>query len=305
MPDTKAIKSRKTKSRTKANLKSRKASLRASAHRTRKNIKHEDFLSRKTRIVQAAIAGAIIQEQVAALQGAGAIPAPPRIEGLDPLNQVLELDQAAAVLHAAADHAADPVPLHRQINIQLANVRRNLTICVHQFTVHHLISIFMGLVLVYYSSFPLHVAPRETSLFDTAASHLSIAGTVTGLLSMPVSGVLSQCALAAKTVGKIVRNYNARTGRYPNTSENAARRVLNLAEYNSVIGQPLSIARYGGIAATTALDVATKKPVSLFKIGHAVFMSTYSDIATNIGSRIGMTEENVLKKSSTIYRTSA
>ena len=107
--------------RTKANLKSRKVNLRATRVRTRKNIKHTNFLSRKERIAQAAIAGAIIQEQVLALQAAGVIPAAAGAAAVapNPLDQVLNLDQGLAVLHGAADQAADPVPLHRQINAQL------------------------------------------------------------------------------------------------------------------------------------------------------------------------------------------
>ena len=162
----------------------------------------------------------------------------------------------------------------------------------------------MGLALAYYSSFPLHAAPREISLFDKAASHLSSAGVVTGLLSLPTSGILSNCAYGAKAIGKSVRNYNARTGRFPNAPGNAKRRVLNLAEYDPIIGTPLSLGRIGGIAGAAAFDALTGAPVSLINIGDAVFMSTYADVAVEVGKRLGATEEAALKKAASIYGSS-
>lgn len=289
----------------KANLKSRKVNLRTKKKNTRKNIKHSEFLSRKERIAQLAIAGHVLLEQVDALQDEGAIPALPAVEGApDPLDQVLPLDQAVAVLHAAADQAAEPEPLHRQIAAQEMSARRR-TSCAQFFTIRNLITIFMGIAAPYYASFPLHAAPHEPSLFDTAASHLSLAGTLTGLLSLPSSGILSHCALGAKALGKAVRNYNARTGRFPNAPGNAERRVLNVAEYDPVIGTPLSLGRVGGIAATAAFDAITGRPVALINVGSAVFTSSFADVSVNVGARLGATEENALKKAATLYGPSS
>lgn len=283
--------------RTKANLKSRKVNLRATRVRTRKNIKHTNFLSRKERIAQAAIAGAIIQEQVLALQAAGVIPAAAGAAAVapNPLDQVLNLDQGLAVLHGAADQAADPVPLHRQINAQALNARRRIP-CEHYFTVRDLMSVFMGLSLAYYASFPLHAAPRETSLFDKAASHLSLAGTVTGFLSLPGSGILSNCAFGVKEIGRQIRNYNASTGRFPNVPGDAERRMLNVLEYHPNVGTTMGLERVGGIAARTAYDAMTGRPVSLYNVGSALFSSTYADVYSNVAAINGTPEENAMKK---------
>ena len=294
--------------RTKANLKSRKANIRASKGRTRKNIEHAEFMSKKERILQAAIAGRVIQEEVVALQDDGIIPALPAGAGvlaappvavLNPLDQVLDIEQAALVLHAAAERAADPAPLHEEITRRLEATRRSG--CVVRFAVRHLISIFMTIIIAYYASFPFHAAPREISLFDTAASHLSMAASGVGFLDPPLAGILTNCAYGAKVVGKMVRNYNARSGRFVNAPGNAERRTLNVAEYDPSIGTPLSLARIGGIGATAAFDALTGKPISLFSVGSAVFMSGYADMAVNLGKRFGLTEENSLKRASKFY----
>jgi hypothetical protein len=294
--------------RTKANLKSRKANIRASKGRTRKNIEHAKFISKKERILQAAIAGRVIQEEVVALQDDGIIPALPAGAGvlaappvavLNPLDQVLNIEQAALVLHAAAERAADPAPLHEEITRRLEATRRSG--CVVRFAVRHLISIFMTIIIAYYASFPFHAAPREISLFDTAASHLSMAASGVGFLDAPLAGILTNCAYGAKVVGKMVRNYNARSGRFVNAPGNAERRILNVAEYDPSIGTPLSLARIGGIGVTAAFDAITGKPVSLFSVGSAVFMSGYADMAVNLGKRFGLTEENSLKRASKFY----
>jgi hypothetical protein len=294
--------------RTKANLKSRKANIRASKGRTRKNIEHAKFISKKERILQAAIAGRVIQEEVVALQDDGIIPALPAGAGvlaappvavLNPLDQVLDIEQAALVLHAAAERAADPAPLHEEITRRLEATRRSG--CVVRFAVRHLISIFMTIIIAYYASFPFHAAPREISLFDTAASHLSMAASGVGFLDAPLAGILTNCAYGAKVVGKMVRNYNARSGRFVNAPGNAERRILNVAEYDPSIGTPLSLARIGGIGVTAAFDALTGKPVSLFSVGSAVFMSGYADMSVNLGKRFGLTEENSLKRASKFY----
>lgn len=288
--------------RTKANLKSRKANIRASKGRTRKNIEHAKFISKKERILQAAIAGRVIQEEVVALQDDGIIPAP-LVAVLNPLDQVLNIEQAALVLHAAAERAADPAPIHAEIARRLDATRRSG--CVVRFAVRHLISIFMTIIIAYYASFPFHAAPREISLFDTAASHLSMAASGVGFLDTPLAGILTNCAYGAKVVGKMVRNYNARSGRFVNAPGNAERRILNVAEYDPSIGTPLSLARIGGIGVTAAFDALTGKPVSLFSVGSAVFMSGYADMAVNLGKRFGLKEEDSLKRASKFYGSTA
>lgn len=294
--------------RTKANLKSRKANIRASKGRTRKNIEHAKFMSKKERILQAAIAGRIIQEEVAALQDDGIIPVVPAVPEriaaapvaeLNPLDQVLDLEQAALVLHAAAERAADPAPIHAEITRRLDATHRSR--CVVRFAVRHLISIFMTIIIAYYASFPFHAAPREASLFDTAASHLSMAASGVGYFDTPLAGILTNCAYGAKVVGKMVRNYNARSGRFENAPGNAERRILNVAEYDPSVGTPISLARIGGIGATAAFDTLTGRPVSLFSVGSTVFMSGYADMAVNLGKRFGLSEENSLKRASKFY----
>jgi hypothetical protein len=289
--------------RTKANLKSRKANLRATAARTRKNTRHAVRMDRKERITQAAIAGNLILEQVAALQAAGVIPAAPVLPAPaaaaaaaaapDPMEQLLDLDEAALVLHNAAEAAADPAPLHAQIDLQVANVVRNR--CIVKYSVRKLIHIFMTLVLTYYASFPIHADPFEKSLFDEAASHLSLAGTVTGKMALPGSGILTFCAAGFKVAGYGVREHNARTGRFMNLPGNAYRRKLNYLEYDPTLGTAASIARVAGLAGSAAIDMSTGTPVSIVKIGTALFTDSLADVITEVAVKKGKDPVNALR----------
>jgi hypothetical protein len=298
----------------KGNIKSRKVNTRVSAARTRKNVAHAKFMDRKEQIRQAAIAAMIVDEQVMALQAAGLVPlvpaAAPAAAGaaaaaagaaaaavepaVNPDNQLIELPLALAILHNAADNAADPVPLHRAIAAQ--GRRAGSRPCI-MYTIASLRNIFIGLAISYYSSFPFHAAPKETSIFDTAATHLSLAGTAAGFLKMPNAGViLSSCAATAKIAGKAVRNYNAASGRFPNAPGNAARRALNAAEYIVPFASPLGIARVAGIGVGLAIDAATGKPVEVEKVGEALVLSSFADVAVNIGSKLGKSNENTLEE---------
>jgi hypothetical protein len=287
--------------RNKGNIKSRKVNARASAARTRKNVAHTKFMDRKEQIRQAAIAALIVDEQVIALQAAGLIPpapAPAAAAGaaaapaINPDNQLIELPLALAILHNAADNAADPAPLHRAIAEQGRRAGRRACM---MYTIASLRNIFIALAISYYSSFPFHAAPTETSIFDTAASHLSLAGTAAGFLEMPNAGViLSSCAATAKIAGKTVRNYNAASGRFPNAPGAAERRALNAAEYIVPFASPLGIGRMAGIGASLAIDAMTGKPVEIVKAGKALVLSTFADVAVNVGSKLGKTNETAL-----------
>lgn len=284
----------------KQNLKSRKVSLRTRMAQTRKHIAHTNFHSRKERIHQAAIAGAILLEQVLALRRVGAVETPLRTaEGEhDPLDQVLDFDQALVVLHNTAERAADPAPLHRQIDSQARNVIASG--CIMKYSVRALINVFMVLALSYYSSFPIHAAPGETSLFDVAASHLSMAGTVTSFASLPSSGILTYCSATSKLAGYTVRRHNATTGRFPNTPGLAERQKLNYLEYDPTYATPAALARVVGIGAGVALDMATGKPVELVKAGRALFTASLADTVGNVGSRVGLSTANALKKATSV-----
>jgi hypothetical protein len=281
--------------RNKGNIKSRKVNARASAARTRKNVAHAKFMDRKMQIRQAAIAALIVDEQVMALQAAGLIPpapAPAAAPAINPDNQLIELPLALAILHNAADNAEDPAPLHRAIAAQGRRAGRRPCM---MYTIASLRNIFIALAISYYSSFPFHAAPTETSIFDTAASHLSLAGTAAGFLEMPNAGViLSSCAATAKIAGKAVRNYNAASGRFPNAPGAAERRALNAAEYIVPFASPLGIGRMAGIGASLAIDAMTGKPVEIVKAGKALVLSTFADVAVNVGSKLGKSNENAL-----------
>lgn len=291
------------------NKKTRRLLSKIKSQKTRKNIEHATF-DRKDRIEQAALAGQAILDQIALLQRAGLLPPPPpeRVETNmgaggraaanvvlhpDPMDQILDLDQALIVLHNAADQAGDPEPLHNQINAQALNTLR--TRCIVKYTVGRLIRIFMVLALSFYSQFPIHAAPRETSLFDVAASHLSLAGTVTGFMSLPSSGILTGCAVGAKVLGKTVRNRNAASGRFPNAPGEAERRFINVMEYDPTFGTPISVARMAGAAVGVGIDRTLGKKVGIIQAGSTVFGSTAANIITNLGSRIGKPNNVSLK----------
>jgi hypothetical protein len=290
----------------KGNIKSRKVNVRASAARTRKNVAHAKFMDRKEQIRQAAIAAMLVDEQVMMLQAAGLVPPVPAPAAagaaagaaaaepaVNPDNQLIELPLALAILHNAADNAADPAPLHRAIVAQ--GRRASKRACV-MYTVASLRNILITLVLSYYSSFPFHAAPKETSVFDRLATDLSIGGTAAGYLGLPNAGImLSSCAGVSKVLGKTVRNYNAATGRYVNLPGNAERRVLNTFEYVPGFVSPLTWGTRIGVGAGIAIDIATGKPVDVVKAGKALVLSTFADVATNVGSKLGKRDENVLK----------
>jgi hypothetical protein len=271
----------------KHNIKSRRVESRIRRNKTRKLGSRTTYLDRKERIRQAAIAGAIIQEQVAALRGAGAG------AGAGAIDDVLNFEEAVHILHNAADQAANPAPLHAQIDLQAADILRSG--CVIRYSVKQLINVFMTLALVYYAQFPIHAAPKETSLFDVAASHLSLAGTVMDMASLPYSGTLAYCAYGAKGIGKLVRNYNAASGRYANGPGDAARRRLNLAEYDPITGGLLSHARLAGIGAGAAMNALTGASTGFKKIASEAAGSTLANVTVNIGKRVGKSEEAALE----------
>jgi hypothetical protein len=276
---------------------------RSNRGKTMKAVKHTEYTESRARKQQLLIAAMLVQEQVAELQAAGVLPPPAPVAAAaaaavpDPLEQELNLDEAVLVLQNVAAQAADPEPLIQQINAQAANTIRSG--CLRRYTVKNVISILMTLVAMYYSSFPLHAAPRETSVFDAIAGHLSTAGTASslaslvGLASLPASGTLAACAFGVKAAGKMVRNYNAATGRFPNTEEEALRRRINLGNYAPGVGTAQSLTRFGGIAARSAFNYATGTPLTVGKLKKNFGKST-ANVAVNVGGLVGAPPEKAL-----------
>jgi hypothetical protein len=284
----------------KFNIKSRKVASRSNRGKTRKAEKHVRYLEAKERKQQLLNAAFAVQQQVRDLRRAGVLRAPPHVAPAaaaaeeDILDAELHLDEALVVLHNAADQADDPAPLHAQIDIQAAAVPRDR--CIRVFSVRALIQILMSLAAIYYSRFPIHAAPREVSMFDAIAGHLSTAGTLTGLASLPISGVLTNCAFSAKIIGKAVRNYNAATGRFgENTEENFARRRLNLLELAPGIGTGLTAARVVGTVPRIAFNAAVGKPFSVVNTAKK-FTRSAANVAENTGGLIGMPAAKAMAK---------
>ncbi len=254
--------------------------------------------SRRERVLQGAIAGQIVQEQAEELQDAGVVApeelVPAAADAGVVQEPVFNLDDAVIILQNAAAQAENPAPLHAQIVAQAANARRADPLV--RYTLRQLMGVFITLALSYYSSFPIHAAPRETSFFDAAASHLSTAGTVTGFMSLPVSGILSHSAAGVKLVGKMVRNRNAALGRYPNSPAEAMRRKLNVMEYDPTVGSSLSMARLGALGASAGLNVIRGKPKTLYGTGMNVLSKTTANAAVNLGEKLGLSEAEVMAR---------
>ncbi len=258
---------------------------RASAGKTRKKARFAEKMDKKMRILQGAIAGQVAADAAAELQVAGVLPAP--AAGVDPLDVPVNVEQAAAVMNAAALHADRPRVLLRRI----ANVRERVVRDVRRIKVRDVVQLFMMIALAYYVQFPLHAAPRERSFLDVAAGHLSLASTATGFVGMPISGPLGTAAYGVKAIGKTVRNHNARTRRFSNTPADAVRREVDLLEYDPSIGTGLTVMRLAAAAPGIAFNAATgARGRKLEEKAFARLTKTAANTAKNLGDLVGIPE---------------
>jgi hypothetical protein len=282
----------------------------ASAKVTRKNVKHREKQTRKQarfldekdrreRIMQGAIAGAVVEEEIENLQAAGVIP----------LGEELELDDAEIVLLNAAAHAAEPVPLMTQIRRQAALARAQIQRpidavrgelraagqVVRRYTPRELVGVFISLAMMYWATFPAHAAPGKTSLFDAAAGHLSGVGTAMSLLSLPHAGTIGALAVGAKLGGHAMRVTNAFTGMHPMTNSERRRAKLNVMEFAPYpAGTVMTVGRLGGIAAGAEMN---RRAGASNYLGAAknLFMAGAANVGVKMGKRYGHNEAAALE----------
>jgi hypothetical protein len=273
------------------NLASAKVSRKNTKFRNKQTRKQAHFLAekdRRERIAQVAIAGEVVMEEIDHLQADGVIP----VEG------DLALEDAHLVLLHAAGRAGDPATLVAQIQRQVQTVRDQLRATgatVRRYTPRELVQVFMSLALLYWATFPAHAPPKDLSMFDVAASHLSTAGMVTGLLSLPHAGTLVGLATGAKIAGHAVRMTNAFTGLHTMTNSNMRRAKLNVLNYAPApIGTALTFGRLAGIASGAIMDNRRGGSNYTGGLGN-VFTATTADVGVKMGKRLGYNEETVLK----------
>ncbi len=260
---------------------------RANVDKTRKQAR---FMDRKMRILQGAIAGQAAADAAQELQVAGVLPAP--AAGVDPLDVPVNVEQAAEVMNAAALQADQPNVLLRGIADLRERVRRIDRRSLRDLTVRDVVTTFIMVAMTHAAMFPLHAAPRERSFLDIAAGHFSTVSTATGFIGLPVAGPLGSAAYGLKAVGKTIRNYNARTGRFPNTPANALRREVNLAEFHPSIGTGYTLVKLAGAAPGVAFNAATgARGVDLAKKALGRVMRTAADTAKDLGELVGVPEE--------------
>jgi hypothetical protein len=280
--------------RGKFNLKSARVTAkvtRGNVSKTRKQARFLQKMDKKMRILQGAIAGQVAADAVQELQVAGVLPAP--AAGADPLDVPVNAEQVQAVVNAAALQADRPNILLREFG----NVRAHIGREVRRFSARDAVNLFMMIALAFYVQFPLHAAPRERSFFDVAAGHLSLASTATGFIGMSAAGPLGTAAYGVKALGKKVRNYNARTGRFPNTPANAVRREVDLLEYDPSIGTGLTVMKLAAAVPGVAFNAATgARGRRLEEKALARVMKTAADTAKNLGDLVGIPEDVAVSK---------
>lgn len=268
---------------------------RANTGKTRKQARYTLKMDRNMRILQGAIAGQVAADAAGEMQVAGVLDAP--AAGADLLDAPVNVEQAVAVMNTAALQADRPNILLRGIE----DLRRRIgTSRVRHLTVRHVVNAFVAITMAYYAQFPLHAAPRELSFLDLAAGHISTAGTLTGFLGMSVADPLVSAAFGVKALGKTIRNYNARTGRFPNTPANELRRQVNLAEYHPSIGTGMTFVKFAAAAPGVAFNAATGgrgKNLVTKAVGRV--MKTAAETAKDLGDFVGVSEEAALGKMKT------
>jgi len=281
--------------RGKLNLKSARVTAKAArvnVGKTRKQARYIHKMDRKMRILQGAIAGQVAADAAGEMQVAGVLNAP--AAGADLLDAPVNIEQAVAVMNTAALQADRPNVLLRRIAYLRERASR---IKARYLTVRHVVNAFVAIAMAYYAQFPLHAAPRELSFLDIAAGHISIAGTASGFLGMSVAEPLGSIAFGVKSVGKTIRNYNARTGRFPNTPANELRRELNLAEYHPSIGTGMIFVKLAAAAPGVAFNAATgARGKNLVTKAVGRVMKTAAATAKDLGELTGVSEEAALGK---------
>lgn len=227
----------------------------------------------------------VVQPEAAG--GAGA-PAPPAAAIMD---QNVDLEQAAMIMHHVADLVDDPAPIHANIDRQVANVRRRG--CQYRNSLKNLFYILMNLLMMYSATFPITAPPSEATFFDTAAGYLAMGGTAASLLSLESSGFFTACSIGTQFAGAATRAFTM--NQYPMSLADQQRELLKFMEYYpGAPGNLLKYTRYGGLGylGYNALKDGLNTG-KLWKLKNSASKAAVN-VATEVGERLGVPRENTL-----------
>lgn len=222
-----------------------------------------------------------------AVGGAGA-PAPPAAAIMD---QNVDLEQAAMIMHHVADLVDNPAPIHANIDRQVANVRR--TGCQYRNSLKNLFYILMNLLMIHAATFPIAAPPSEATFFDTAAGYLALGGTAASLLSLESSGFYTACSIGTQFAGAATRALTM--NQYPMSLADQQRELLKFMEYYpGAPGNLLKYTRYGGLGylGYNALKDGLNTG-KLMKLKTSASKAAVN-VAIEAGERLGLPRENTL-----------